>query len=64
MIPKKKKKILIDIHICSGCGACVKTCPLKVVKPVGKNLIILKGCNYCLACLEVCPTGAITNASN
>lgn len=56
---------------CVGCGACIATCPMKVLHPsskeygMGNPLHPLKNydtsyCLYeCVKCTEVCPTGAL-----
>jgi len=45
---------------CSGCGACLATCPPNalVAGPGGPRLLD-DLCSGCGACLEVCPAGAV-----
>ncbi|MCA1837460.1 MAG: 4Fe-4S dicluster domain-containing protein, partial [Actinobacteria bacterium] len=45
------------------CGACIKTCPEKAIRPAPKNhpspLIVLEDrCSGCAECAEVCPVSA------
>ncbi|WP_393915911.1 DUF362 domain-containing protein [Halostreptopolyspora alba] len=45
---------------CTGCGACLLTCPEHAIRPHGRPLDILAGlCTGCLECLEICPADAI-----
>ncbi|MDP8950320.1 MAG: 4Fe-4S dicluster domain-containing protein [Actinomycetota bacterium] len=48
---------------CAGCGACLKTCPEKAIRPTPKGypspLVILEDCcTGCAECAEVCPVAA------
>lgn len=51
----------INRDICTGCKACIETCPTNALGRVrGKaNLSHPDRCTYCLACEDVCPVGAI-----
>ena len=45
---------------CTGCGACIATCPERALRPAPKRPGAVESrCTLCLACIEVCPVGAI-----
>ncbi|WP_041139826.1 EFR1 family ferrodoxin [Beduini massiliensis] len=45
---------------CSGCGICVRVCPIGNIKIIGgKAVKINKTCEFCLACANNCPSKAI-----
>ena len=45
---------------CTGCGVCVKTCPVHAISGEGKNLQIdYSSCIRCYCCQEICPQEAI-----
>jgi NAD-dependent dihydropyrimidine dehydrogenase PreA subunit len=45
---------------CTGCGACIATCPERALRPAAKRpAAVAARCTLCLACIEVCPVGAI-----
>ena len=48
---------------CAGCGACLKTCPERAIRPAPKGypspLVVLESrCTGCAECAEVCPVSA------
>jgi electron transport complex protein RnfB len=48
---------------CAGCGACIKTCPEKAIRPAPRDyhspLVVLEDlCTACAECAEVCPVSA------
>jgi Pyruvate/2-oxoacid:ferredoxin oxidoreductase delta subunit len=54
---------VIEQRLCSGCGACIATCPDRVILPSpGAPLVSVEVCSGCWDCVEVCPTGAIREA--
>lgn len=51
--------VMIDAG-CTACGACLATCPERVLVPAPKRPAVVAGrCTGCLACVEVCPRDAI-----
>ncbi|MFZ5942964.1 MAG: indolepyruvate ferredoxin oxidoreductase subunit alpha [Bacillota bacterium] len=57
-------EININTEKCTGCGDCVKACPLEIIYMennlcnVHRNL--LGECLTCQSCVVVCPSGAVT----
>lgn len=50
----------IDANKCTGCGACLKICPLGAIFLIDDIAQIDNSqCNECGKCLEVCPQDAI-----
>ncbi len=53
----------IDENLCKGCGACVKACPMDVLRmdQAKKKAFIkyLRDCQACLLCELNCPQNAI-----
>ena len=48
----------IDVSICSGCGVCVKACPVNAIDLPAKKIRGDK-CIDCLICSEICPVKAV-----
>ena len=46
--------VRVDASRCTGCGACVKACPMDI-RAVGDG-----ECVHCCACMEICPEKAIS----
>ena len=44
---------------CTGCGACLLTCPTHAIRPVGGRLTVDDRCTGCGECVEVCPADAV-----
>jgi NADP-reducing hydrogenase subunit HndC len=51
----------IDHKICTGCGACVKVCPVSAIEGEKKqpHMIVTEKCIKCGACFEICPVEAV-----
>ncbi len=52
-------RIVITAGQCSGCGACVDSCPFSAIVMKEGKASITEYCQLCRACLNVCPEGAI-----
>jgi NAD-dependent dihydropyrimidine dehydrogenase PreA subunit len=54
----------IDTDTCIGCGTCVATCPMDVLRmdsKTGKSSIAyVDECQICKLCVKFCPVNAIT----
>ncbi|MBS3782949.1 MAG: 4Fe-4S binding protein, partial [Anaerolineae bacterium] len=56
----RNQVVWIDVERCTGCGACVKTCPVGAITLTdGKAHVDEKTCTGCGACLSVCPEEAV-----
>jgi len=53
----------IDAELCDGCGICVDSCPMDVIRmdDKGKKAVIKypDDCMVCCYCERECPTGAV-----
>ena len=57
------RSIFAVTDACAGCGACLKTCPEKAIRPAPRDhavpLVVLEDrCSGCAECAEVCPVSA------
>ena len=57
------KNVEIDQELCTGCGACVKMCPARIlyIDKVTKTAKVSndKACDLLAGCMRVCKVGAM-----
>ena len=53
-------KLLIDKETCTGCEACIPSCPFGALSMVEGKAVVDEKCTFCGACVDVCPVSAIT----
>ena len=50
----------INLEKCTGCGFCMRDCPVEVIKIVKKKAVVAADqCTHCGVCARVCPEGAV-----
>ena len=55
----------IDTEKCTGCGFCVRDCPVDAVKMVKRKAVINDHwCTHCGVCMRVCESDAVTAAES
>jgi len=52
-------RIYVEQEICTGCEACVESCPYDAIRMQEDKAFITEYCQFCRNCLSVCPVGAI-----
>jgi electron transfer flavoprotein alpha subunit len=52
-------RITIDKDKCTGCNACVSSCPFNAIEIKDNKALINEYCNVCRGCLNSCPENAI-----
>ena len=62
------RKIFAVTDACAGCGACLKTCPERAIRPAPRGapsplLVLEDRCTGCAECAEVCPVSAFVEVS-
>lgn len=50
----------VDKKSCTGCGACVKACPVEAITLKAGKADVSDSCVDCGACVSDCPVEAIT----
>jgi electron transfer flavoprotein alpha subunit len=50
----------VDVMKCTGCGICIRTCPVGIIGLINKKASILRDlCEECGICAFTCPDVAI-----
>lgn len=49
----------VDVEKCTGCGYCVRDCPVGAVHLLKKKAVIEENCTDCGACMKVCEQEAL-----
>ncbi len=52
-------QLVIDLGLCTACGACVEACPFAALGLQGDAAAVNEQCTLCGACIDVCPVDAI-----
>ncbi len=53
--------LVIDADRCTGCGACLLTCPPRALVAASRRPYVRHDrCTGCLECVEICPRDAIS----
>ncbi len=57
------RSIFAVTDACAGCGACLKTCPERAIRPAPRDatsplIVLADRCTGCAECAEVCPVSA------
>ena len=60
--------LFLATDACAGCGACLRTCPERALRPAGPGgaplLTLADRCNGCGECAEICPVDAFVLESD
>lgn len=57
-------RIVIDAELCTGCEACVSSCPFGAIEMKDGKAVVNDFCNVCKSCIDVCPVGAISEVAD
>ena len=57
---ESKRRPMVAVLDCRGCGRCDNACQFGAIEKVGKKTRInYDKCTGCLECVEICPNGAL-----
>ncbi len=51
---------VVDASTCTGCGACVDSCPVSAITLDDTAKVDASTCTECGACVDSCPVSAIS----
>jgi NAD-dependent dihydropyrimidine dehydrogenase PreA subunit len=51
---------VVNKDTCTGCGACVDTCPVDAIEMDGDVAVVSDACIDCGQCVDECPVEAIS----
>ncbi len=59
---KRYPRVVVNPAICTGCGKCVRLCPVAHLKKEGESVVTSasSGCIHCLNCVVNCPSKAVS----
>lgn len=57
---EKRKLLKVDPGLCTGCGACIKNCPVSNLELSSGKASSKDECVLCYRCVNLCPRRAIT----
>jgi len=59
---KRYPRVVVNPEICTGCGKCVRLCPVAHLKKEGESVVTSasSGCIHCLNCVVNCPSKAVS----
>jgi len=57
-------RIVIDAEKCTGCEACISSCPFGAIEMKDGKAVINDFCSVCKSCIDVCPAGAISEVAD
>jgi electron transfer flavoprotein alpha subunit len=52
-------RIVVDAEKCTGCEACIDSCPYTAIEMREGKAFINEFCQFCRACMSICPEGVI-----
>jgi len=58
---KRYPRVVVNPEICTGCGKCVRLCPVAHLKKEGELVVsnASSGCIHCMTCVVSCPSKAV-----
>lgn len=56
---KKTFPVKVDLEKCTGCGVCIKACPVNNISITDNKAVFADKCQDCMRCVGFCPENAI-----